>query len=105
MRSELLSAAACGSHIETLHASELLNTSQGAPSGPSTSQLNVIPLAFTRIVLSSSAGALGGRCSRDGFGQKILEQGGERPRRLCRHHVHGIDQLEARARNVFGHLL
>src|SRR5262245_9143612 len=53
MRSERLSSAACGSHMERLHASELLSTSQGAPSSPSTSQLNVIRLAFTRIGSSS----------------------------------------------------
>src|SRR5262245_58898901 len=53
MRSERLSSAACGSHMERLHASELLSTSQGAPSSPSTSQLNVIPLSFTRIGSSS----------------------------------------------------
>src|SRR5215475_7167566 len=103
MRSELLSFAACGSHMERLHASELLRTSQGAPSWPSTSQLNVIPFAFTRIGSSSSTGAL--RRGSGGGGEKTLEQGEQRPGRLCRHHVHGIDQLEARAGNVSGHLL
>src|SRR5580658_916221 len=50
MRNASARAAACGSHMVRLVASELLNASHGAPLRPSTTHSNVIPLALILIV-------------------------------------------------------
>src|SRR4051812_940134 len=49
MRNSFFRAAACGSHMCRLVASELEKISQGACSGPLISQLKVMPLALTFI--------------------------------------------------------
>src|SRR5262249_18774064 len=90
--------------MEMLQASELLSTRTGAPSGPRMRQLKGLPVAFTRMLIGLSlAGQLRG--GRRRLAEEVLQQWQQQLRRLRWHHVHRVDELEARAIDVARHLL
>src|SRR5258708_39155190 len=92
MRNDGPSSATCSSHIDRLVNNELERTSQGAPSGPSSWMLKLMPFALIRIAGSPF---VDGRRSRV---EKILQQPQQRRRRRGRQEIAGLlDQFEAGA--------